>query len=129
MVTMRFLFALPLTAALGASAFARDSRQVATPSAAAAQDVLAAEAAGLVDVKFIPNDSRSAQVIVANRTDRPQTLCLPASFGAVPVLAQMGMGGGMGGMGGGMFSVPAVPATPAAPAAGGIQLKNGAKKK
>ncbi len=38
-------------------------------------------------------------------------------------------GGGMGGMGGGMFSVPAVPATPAAPAAGGIQLKNGAKKK
>jgi hypothetical protein len=32
-------------------------------------------------------------------------------------------------MGGGMFSVPAVPATPAAPAAGGIQLKNGAKKK
>ena len=80
---------------------------------AAAQDVLAAQDAGLVDVKFIPNDARSAQIVVASRVDRPLTLRLPASFGAVPVLAQFGqqqgmgggmgmMGGGMGGMGGGM---------------------------
>jgi hypothetical protein len=84
------------------------------PTTHAAQDVLAAQDAGLVDVKFIPNDSRSAQVVVASRVDRPLTLRLPASFGAVPVLAQFGqqgmgggmgmggMGGGMGGMGGGM---------------------------
>lgn len=61
-----------------------------------AQDVLAAEAAGQVEVRFIPNDSRSAQVIVASRNDRPLTLRLPAAFAGVPVAAQMGnMGGGM----------------------------------
>ena len=64
------------------------------------RDVLAAEAAGQVEVRFIPNDSRSAQVIVANREERPLTLRLPAAFAGVPVAAQMGMGG-MGGMGGG----------------------------
>ena len=66
------------------------------------EDVLAAEAAGRVRVRFIPNDSRSAQVIVVNRDDRPLTLRLPPAFAGVPVAAQMGMGmGGMGGMGGG----------------------------
>lgn len=70
------------------------------PSAsAAAVDVLAAETAGQVEVRFIANDSRSAQVIVANRDNRPLTLRLPAAFAGVPVAAQMGMGG-MGGMGG-----------------------------
>ena len=67
-------------------------------STAAPQDLLAAEAAGQVEVRFIANDSRSAQVIVANRDDRPLTLRLPAAFAGVPVAAQMG---GMGGMGGG----------------------------
>jgi hypothetical protein len=85
---------------------AADAPVVADPSADA-QDVLAAQEAGLVEVKFIPNDARSAQVVVASRVDRPLTLRLPAAFGAVPVLAQFGnqggMGGGMGGMGmGGM---------------------------
>ena len=61
-------------------------------------DVLAAESAGEVEVRFIPNDSRSAQVIVANRAERPLTLRLPAAFAGVPVAAQMGgMGMGMGG--------------------------------
>ena len=63
----------------------------------AADDVLSAQEAGLVDVKFIPNDSRSAQVVVANRGDRPLTLRLPASFGAVPVLAQQQNNAGMNG--------------------------------
>jgi hypothetical protein len=132
MVTMRFVVALPLAAALVASAFAREPKRGPTAVVAVeAQDVLAAQAAGLVDVKFIPNDSRSAQVIVTNRSDRPLSLRLPAGFAGVPVLAQMmggmqggaggfagggiggqpqnvggggmgGMGGGMGGMGGGM---------------------------
>lgn len=61
--------------------------------------MFAAETQGLVAVRYIPNDSRSAQVIVTNRTNRPVTLRLPLAFAGVPVLAQMG--GGMGGMGGG----------------------------
>ncbi len=67
--------------------------------AAAPVDVLTAAAAGQVEVRFIPNDSRSAQVIVANRDERPLTLRLPAAFAGVPVAAQMmGMGGpGIGG--------------------------------
>jgi hypothetical protein len=88
------------------SAFAREpgrraaSQQVrATASAAEATDMFAAETQGLVAVRYIPNDSRSAQVIVTNRTNRPVTLRLPLAFAGVPVLAQMG--GGMGGMGGG----------------------------
>lgn len=60
------------------------------------QNVLDAEAAGQVEVRFIPNDSRSAQVIVANRVDRPLTLRLPAHFAGVPVAAQV-MGNANGG--------------------------------
>lgn len=75
-----------------------DSAGVAPP-----QDVLAAEAEGLVEVRFIANDSRSAQVLVTNRGDRPLTLRLPAAFAGIPVLAQMGQQGagfGAGGIGG-----------------------------
>ncbi len=66
---------------------------------------------GTIDVKFIPADSRSANVIIKNKTDKPLTIKLPDAFAGVQVLAQMGgmgMGGGMGGgmgmggMGGGM---------------------------
>jgi hypothetical protein len=64
-----------------------------------AQDLISAEAAGLVEVRFIPNDARSAQVVVINRSDKPLTLRIPAGFAGVPVLAQM-LGGGMGGGGG-----------------------------
>jgi hypothetical protein len=81
------------------------SRQGTGPAAADATDVLVAEAEGLADVKFVANDSRSAQVVVTNRGDRPLTLRLPAAFAGVPVLAQMGGGGagagfGAGGIGG-----------------------------
>jgi len=62
-------------------------------------DVLDAQSQGLVSVRYIPNSSKSAQVIVTNKTKRPLSLRLPASFAGIPVLAQ-GMGG-MGGMGGG----------------------------
>lgn len=92
-----------LTGALLMPAVAQtgDSAGVAPP-----QDVLTAEAEGLVEVRFIANDSRSAQVLVTNRGDRPLTLRLPAAFAGIPVLAQMGMGGqqgagfGAGGIGG-----------------------------
>ena len=80
----------------------------AASSASQASELFAAEADGLVAVKYIPNDSRSAQVIITNRTSKPLSLRLPAAFAGVPVLAQMGMGGGgaaagfgAGGIGGG----------------------------
>ena len=60
------------------------------------QEVLEAERAGLVAVKYVPNDSRSAQIVVSNRSGRPLTLRLPAAFAGVPVLAQVGLGGGGG---------------------------------
>jgi hypothetical protein len=75
----------------------------ASAEAATPLDVLAAEQDGLVEVRFIANDSRSAQVVVKNRSDRPLTLRLPAAFAGVPVLAQMGQAGagfGAGGIGG-----------------------------
>jgi hypothetical protein len=77
-----------------------------TAQAAAAHELFAAEQAGLVAVKFTPDDSRSAQIAFLNKSGKPLTIRLPAAFAGVPVLAQMGgmgMGGGgmgMGGMGG-----------------------------
>ncbi len=56
--------------------------------------------AGQVDVKFIPQDAKKANVLIKNLTDKPLHLRLPNAFASVPVLAQ-GMMGGMGGMGGG----------------------------
>jgi len=91
----------------------------ATPAGdSAARDLLAAEADGDVEVKFIPNDSRSAQVVVRNRGDRPLTLRLPAAFAGVPVLAQFGMGGG--GQAGG-FGAGGIGGTPQNVGGGGVQ--------
>jgi hypothetical protein len=74
------------------------------PEAAAAHDLFAAERAGLVAVKFTPDDSRSTQIAFTNKSGKLLTIRLPAAFAGVPVLAQMGgmgMGMGGGGMGGG----------------------------
>ena len=80
---------------------------------------------GQIAVKFIPKDSKQANVMIENKTDKPLNVKLPDSFAGTPVLAQFGggglagggtnrssnnrnnqnqtMGGGMGGMGmGGM---------------------------
>ena len=59
---------------------------------------------GLLTVDFIGKDAKEANLIFKNKGDEPLNVLLPATFGAVPVLAQgmMGMGGmGGGGMGGG----------------------------
>jgi hypothetical protein len=72
----------------------------ANASASGVPDLFEAEEQQLVSLRYIPNNAKSAQIIVTNRTRRPLTLRLPAAFAGVPVLAQMGMGG-MGGMGGG----------------------------
>ena len=103
---------LPLLVALGllsstifvAKAPGREPR--ASTPVTPPQDLLEAQASGLVEVKFIPNDSRSAQVVVTNRSNRPLTLRLPEGFAGVPVLAQFqnqqqgGAGFGAGGIGG-----------------------------
>ncbi len=81
-------------------ACAADSASATSASASPSgvPDLFEAEERQLVSVKYIPNNAKSAQIIVTNRTRRPLTLRLPVAFAGVPVLAQMG---GMGGMGGG----------------------------
>ena len=74
------------------------SASSASASVSGVPDLFEAEERQLVSLRYIPNDAKSAQIIVINRTRRPLTLRLPAAFAGVPVLAQMG---GMGGMGGG----------------------------
>ncbi len=91
--------ALWLLSTVGAGAASPESASSAAPSEV--HEALVAQAAGLVDVRFIPNDSRSAQVIVTNRSDRPLSIRLPAVFAGVPVLAQMGGAGGNAGFGAG----------------------------
>ncbi|MFM7138203.1 MAG: hypothetical protein ACKO1M_14215 [Planctomycetota bacterium] len=90
-------------AAIVSSAPRAWGQQEPVSAAAEVRDVLAAEADGAADVRFVANDARSAQVVVTNRGDRPLTLRLPAAFAGVPVLAQMGQQGagfGAGGIGG-----------------------------
>lgn len=97
------------------------SQQPTSSNPAEARDVLAAEAEGLAEVKFIANDSRTAQVVVTNRGDRPLTLRLPAAFAGVPVLAQMGMGMGGGGQQGAGFGAGGIGGIPQNVGGGGVQ--------
>jgi hypothetical protein len=92
--------ALLLPAAGTALAGDTSASSAGTGAAASTPDLFEAEAQDLVQLKYIPNDAKSAQVIVTNRTRRPLTLRFPMAFAGIPVLAQMGMGG-MGGGGGG----------------------------
>jgi hypothetical protein len=102
--------ALLLTGAVSVSfASARESSRRSPAPPAEAHDLLQAEEAGLVTVKYIPNDSRSAQIVVTNRSPRPLTLRLPEVFAGVPVLAQLGMGGGGGQAGFGAGGIGAAP--------------------
>ena len=82
---------------------AADSARKSSVSApaSAVSDLFDAEERQQVSIRYIPNDSKSAQIIVTNRTRSPQTLRLPVAFAGVPVLAQFGGGMGGGGMGGG----------------------------
>jgi len=91
-----------LLATTGAAHAAGD--RVAAP--AAAQDLLTAEQQGLVEVRFIPLDSRSANVVVTNRADRPLTLRLPGTFAGAPVLAQQFGAAPVGFAGAGMNAMP-----------------------
>lgn len=107
--------------ALGVAAGPSRPARTAAPEV---HDVLAAQRAGLVSVRYIPNDSRSAQIVVTNRSDRPLTLRLPDSFAGVPVLAQFG-GGMAGPMGGGVNGPGGFAAANVPQAAAGAGVPNG----
>ena len=58
----------------------------------------------LVTVEFIGKDATEANIIFRNKGNEPVNLIMPPTFGAIPVLAQLGGGGGGlggGGLGGG----------------------------
>ena len=67
-------------------------------------DFFEAKKRGDIDVMFIPRNSKSANVIVRNKTNKGMKVRMPEAFAGVPMLGQMGgmgMGGGGMGMGGG----------------------------
>jgi hypothetical protein len=63
-------------------------------------EFFAAKKAGLIDVMFIPRNSKSANIMMKNRTKRKLNVRMPEAFAGVPILGQMGGGMGMGGGGG-----------------------------
>jgi hypothetical protein len=82
-------------------------------------DIIEARDDGLVEVRYIHNDSRSAQVIVTNVSHRPVTIRLPDAFAGVPVLAQMGGNNQQAGAGFGAGGIGAQPQTTGAGGLGG----------
>ncbi|MEM8678910.1 MAG: hypothetical protein AAGF97_06140 [Planctomycetota bacterium] len=67
-------------------------------------ELFAAIDAEQIEVKLIPKDSTQSTVIIQNNTENPLTIEIPGAFAGVPVLAQVGGGGGgfqVGGGGGG----------------------------
>ncbi|HUT90940.1 MAG TPA: hypothetical protein VMY37_15670 [Thermoguttaceae bacterium] len=83
-------------------ALAADRTAKAPEPALEAVEMFAAIEAGQIGVQLIPKDSTECRVLIENKTKKPLSVKLPNAFAGVPVLAQMGMGGGgMGGMGGG----------------------------
>jgi hypothetical protein len=83
------------------SAADRGAKSAAASQAAETVDMFAAIEKGQIDVKLIPKDSKQSRVIIQNKTDKPLSVKLPATFAGVPVLAQGFGAGGMGGDGGG----------------------------
>ncbi len=58
---------------------------------------------GQIVVKFIPKDSKQANVMIENKTDKPLNVKLPDAFAGVPVLPQFGAVGNQRGSGGGGY--------------------------
>lgn len=67
-------------------------------------ELFAAMKSGEIEVRFIPKDIRSANVLIRNKSGKPLSVRLPDAFAGVPVLAQFG--GGAGGVGGGLGGMP-----------------------
>jgi len=61
---------------------------------------------GDLKVRYIPGNATKGKVLIENKTDKPITIQLPATFAGVPADFQFGgggFGGGGGGQGGGGF--------------------------
>lgn len=108
---------LLLPALLGRCTAAAEANSPA--DAGGVPDIIEARDDGLVEVRYIHNDSRSAQVIVTNVTHRPVTIRLPDAFAGVPVLAQMGGNNQQAGAGFGAGGIGAQPQTTGAGGLGG----------
>ena len=65
-------------------------------------ELFAAIEAGQIEVKLVLRDSRQGTVLIKNKSEQPLNVHLPEAFAGVPVLAQLGGGGGFGGGGGGL---------------------------
>lgn len=113
-----------------ATAANRERSAKVVPAASKQVEFFQAMKTGEIEVSFIPKDSRSATVMLKNKTGQPLKIMLPAAFAGLPVLAQaadfgggmpgggavgggdvgaglgggisQGMGGGFGGFGGGL---------------------------
>lgn len=53
-------------------------------------DLFKASESALIETRFIPQNDKVGNIIIVNKTDRPLTIKLPSTFGAVPILAQIG---------------------------------------
>src|SRR5262245_38270925 len=93
------LLCLFLTTLEGQSTEAREARSAKEAGAPGTPDTdfFEAMAAGEIDVKLIPQNSKTGTVIVTNTADRPLTIKLPEAFAAKPIVAQRGGGGAAGG--------------------------------
>ncbi len=105
---IRWVHGLTLAAVLLPTVGLHDTRaNDAAPAAAnnsepRSVDLFDGMKSGDLDVKFLPKNSRDAQILVKNNTDQPLSVKLPPAFAAVPVLAQAaGAGGGARARGGG----------------------------
>ena len=52
-------------------------------------DLFAAVAQQQIEVQLIPRDPSQCRLFISNKTDKPLSVKLPASFAGVPVLAQI----------------------------------------
>ncbi|MFV2065869.1 MAG: hypothetical protein ACC645_02745 [Pirellulales bacterium] len=78
----------------------RRARAARAETPAETVEMFAAMEEGEIDVRFIALSDKRANLLIANKSDRPLKIKLPEAFVGMPVLAQIG-GGGFGGGGGG----------------------------
>ncbi len=100
-----FVWALAAAVWIVSSSSAADPSVAAKAAAAKAPadqvELFAAIKAGDIEVKLGPKDSTTGIAMITNKTKKPLSIQLPAAFAGVPVLGQIGLGGG-GGLGGDM---------------------------
>lgn len=97
------LAAISLGLAMSPAALAAEKNPIVKPRPFVAGDETVELFEGLktgqLEAQLIPKDSTQARVLVTNKTKKPLNVKLPEAFGGVPVLAQLGGGGGLQGYG------------------------------